>query len=315
MKTITILDTTVASDNLGDQIILDAVKGVLLEVVPQAYPYHVATHEYMTNVSKSLLRQSEAAFVAGTNILASNMEARVLWKLLPWDAFAFRDTVLLGCGWMNYMKQPNAYSRWILKKILSDKFIHAVRDNYTAEKLRSMGKQVLNTSCPTMWGLGPDHCKSIPTGKASSVVTTLTFYLNRQEEDKKMIEILKDRYDTVYFWPQQREDTAYLASMNISGLKFIDPTLAAYNHFLDNEDVDFVGTRLHGGIRAMQKFRRALIVKVDNRATEISKDTGLPTMDRRDFDRMSNWISGSDVPPIKLPVDAIETWKRQFKSA
>lgn len=315
MKTITILDTTVASDNLGDQIILDAVKDVLQEVLPEAYPYHVATHEYMTRISKSLLAKSDVAFVAGTNILASNMEARVLWKLNPWDAFAFRDTILLGCGWMNYMKQPNTYSRWLLKRVLADRYIHSVRDSYTEEKLRSLGKQVVNTSCPTMWRLTPEHCQHVPTSKAPAVVTTLTFYLRRPEEDGEMLRMLKDRYATVYFWPQQREDMAYFESLGVSGVRYVNPSLSAYNRFLDNEDVDFVGTRLHGGIRALQKHRRALIVRVDNRATEIAKDTGLPTMERKDFVHMNEWISGSETPDIRLPTANIARWKQQFATS
>ncbi|MEA3535448.1 polysaccharide pyruvyl transferase family protein [Rhizobium sp. CC-YZS058] len=312
MKTITLMDTTVASDNLGDQIIVDAVKDVLLEVLPDAYPYTVATHEYMTKASKSLLQKSQYAFVAGTNILASNMEARVLWKLYPWDAYSFNNAVLLGCGWMNYMKAPNKYSAWLLKKVLSSEVIHSVRDSYTEEKLRSFGKRVVNTSCPTMWKLNPEHCAKIPTTKAPAVVTTLTHYLNRPEEDGEMLRILKERYERVYFWPQQHADMEYFQKLSIPGILQINPTLAAYNDFLDKNNIDFVGTRLHGGIRAMQKFRRALIVKVDNRATEISKDTGLPTMDRKDFKRMREWIDGSPVPVITLPLEAIATWKGQF---
>lgn len=312
MKTITLMDTTVASDNLGDQIIVDAVRDVINEIMPDAYPYTVATHEYMTSASKRLLKESRDAFVAGTNILASNMEARVLWKLYPWDALSFNNAVLLGCGWMNYMKAPNAYSSWLLKKILSQTRIHSVRDNYTAEKLRALGKQVVNTSCPTMWKLTPAHCSHVSTTKSANVVTTLTYYLNRHEEDGELVRLLKDRYKTVYFWPQQREDLEYFNSLNIAGVKLINPTLNAYNQFLDDNDVDFVGTRLHGGIRALQKLRRAMIIKVDNRATEISKDTGLPAMDRKNFKFLQEWIDGSSIPDIRLPNDAIGTWKNQF---
>jgi hypothetical protein len=43
-------------------------------------------------------------------------------------------------------------------------------------------------------------------------------------------------------------------------------------------DVDFVGARLHGGIRALQRGRRTLTIALDNRAREIAGDTGMPVV-------------------------------------
>ena len=44
-----------------------------------------------------------------------------------------------------------------------------------------------------------------------------------------------------------------------------------------------VGTRLHAGIRALQKGNQALILSVDNRATEINKDINIPVISRFDL--------------------------------
>lgn len=312
MKTITLFDTSAASDNIGDSIIVDAVTEQLSLLMPDAYTYTVATHEYMSSHSRHLLKESSAAFVAGTNILSSNMERRLLWKVWPWDAMAFSETILVGCGWFNYMKKPNAYSRWLLGKMLSDSRIHAVRDSYTLSQLSGMGKSVLNTSCPTMWNLTPDHCASIPSRKTSEVVTTLTFYLRDLEGDRKFLQLLQANYSKVHFWPQQREDMQYFNALGISGVEMVNPSLKAYNALVANPDVEFLGTRLHGGIRALQNGRRALIIAVDNRAKEISRDTALPTVARGDLSAMESWIKGDRPTVIHLPQAAIDEWRGQF---
>jgi polysaccharide pyruvyl transferase WcaK-like protein len=313
MRTITLFDTSAASDNIGDTIIVDAVTAELSRLMPDAYTYTVATHEYMSSHSRDLLRKSSAAFVAGTNILSSNMETRLLWKVWPWDALAFSETVLVGCGWLWYMKKPNAYSRWFLGRVLSNTRIHAVRDSYTLSQLSGMGKRVLNTSCPTMWSLTPEHCSSLPTRKTSEVVATLTCYSSDREGDRKFIELLQTNYSKVSFFPQQREDLAYFESLGLSGVSVVDPSLRAYNNLLDNPDIEFVGTRLHGGIRALQKGRRALIIAIDNRAKEISRDTGLPTVARGDLGAIEDWINGDRPTVIKLPEAAIREWRGQFQ--
>ncbi|MCK1396153.1 polysaccharide pyruvyl transferase family protein [Bradyrhizobium sp. 1] len=313
MRTITLFDTSAASDNLGDQIIVEAVRDVIDEVLPDAYVYTVATHEYITGASKKLLKASDFSIVAGTNILASNMEARTLWKLLPWDAFAIGHAVLLGCGWLNYMNPPNAYSRWLLNRILSAKHLHATRDDYTKEKLAGIGRQTANTSCPTMWRLTEAHCAEIPVKQAGAAVITLTHYLGKPEIDRTFVELVKRHYGQVYFWSQQCEDMEYFESLSVPGYRVVKPSLRGFDELLEGTDIDFIGTRLHGGIRAMQKKRRALILAVDNRATEISKGTQLPITRRDDFAYMESWITNPQPTRIVLPQAEIDRWKAQFK--
>jgi hypothetical protein len=92
----------------------------------------------------------------------------------------------------------------------------------------------------------------------------------------------------------------------------LPPNLRSYTAFLDNEDVDFIGTRLHGGIRAMQKGHRALIIGIDNRATEIGRDTNLPVVQRQDLAAIEAWIDGGRATEIILPMAAIQGWKAQL---
>ena len=129
-----------------------------------------------------------------------------------------------------------------------------------------------------------------------------------------MVELLRAHYRTLYFFPQMQDDYAYFRAFGWDDIAIAATTTDTYTRFLRNEDVDFIGTRLHGGIRAMQCGRRALIVAIDNRATEISRDTGLPGVARGDLDGIERWIEGGAATTLRLPQDAIDQWKAQFSA-
>src|SRR5699024_4573410 len=71
---------------------------------------------------------------------------------------------------------------------------------------------------------------------------------------------------------------------------------------------DFIGTRLHAGVRAIQKSRPALILAVDNRASEISNDTRLRVIARENVDEIVAEFTHSDRPNLTVPVQSIDAW-------
>ncbi|MBN2850072.1 MAG: hypothetical protein JXK92_05385, partial [Erysipelotrichaceae bacterium] len=90
--------------------------------------------------------------------------------------------------------------------------------------------------------------------------------------------------------------------------------LAEYNGLLESElDIEFVGTRLHGGIRALQLKRRTFIVAVDNRAIEKHKDFNIPVLLREDCDKLDDILTQPVKTEITIPMDKINEWKSQFK--
>ncbi len=95
-------------------------------------------------------------------------------------------------------------------------------------------------------------------------------------------------------------------------MEYISPNLHSLNETLSLKDIDYIGTRLHAGIRALQYKKRTLILAVDNRAAEISKDINLPVIDREKVDQIESWINSSYKTEIKLPEQNIERWKKQF---
>jgi hypothetical protein len=174
---------------------------------------------------------------------------------------------------------------------------------------------VVNTGCPTTWRITPEHCARIPRHKADAVVTTVNSYagLQNRDADRRMLEILKRRYRTVYLWIQTHTDYEYAQSLT-GGLVYINPSIAALDAVLTSRPVDYVGNRLHGGIRALQRGRRTVIVAIDNRAQEMGRDFALPIVGRTDFAGLESAIQSPFDTAVHVPEQAIARWKEQFRT-
>ncbi len=313
MIAVTLFDTSIATNNLGDEIIMDAVERIVREIVPDAYLFRVPTHDVISSASWKLVASSRLGVVGGTNLLKSRMNHRPLWRLRLPDAFNLRGLVLLGVGYQGYDEEmPSAYTRWLLRRILHPGAVHSLRDAYTQRKLAPLGLRAVNTSCPTLWELDEARCAKVAAVRARAAVALLTHYNPRPESDRGMIELLLRSYDKVHFWPQQFEDRAYLDSLGNFGLRMIPPSVADFTALLDAEPVDVVGSRLHGGIRALQRGRRAQIMTIDNRAREIARDTGLPVLERDDLEGLARWIENPAPLKLELPKAAIAEWRESF---
>lgn len=315
-KMILIFDTSIATKNLGDLIISDCIKKELRFLFPHAYFSTVPTHDVIGMPSYSLSRAAEYSFVAGTNLLSSNMLGYRQWKIGLKDALFLNNIVLVGVGWWQYQGRPNMYTRLVLESVLNRRMLHSVRDNYTREQLEKAGfRNVVNTGCPTMWDFSKEHCRQIPEAKADSVVFTLTDYKKDPESDRRLCVRLKALYKNLYFWPQGAGDLEYFESFGYEGIKVLPPSMEAYDALLSGlTDLDYVGTRLHAGIRAIQHKRRSVVIAVDNRALEINKDTNLTVLKRHEADQLTALIEGNIRTDILLRENDIQRWKAQFKS-
>jgi len=316
METIAIVDTSICSDNLGDEIIMEAVNGIVTEMFPGAYIYRVPSHESLSDRTRVFLKRSTWCFVGGTNLLSSNMHRFGLWRIAKSDAQLYGEirTTLLGAGWNDYLHPTNARTKQLFEAAFRPNLLHSARDTYTYNHLTDCGIRAVMTSCPTMWCLTPDHCAKIPRTRARSAVITLTAWRGAARLDRAFVELIQRYYKDLYFFCQSQEDFRYFTSFGWENIKCLPPTIKGYDQFLDENDVDFIGTRLHGGIRALQKCRRALIISIDNRAKEIAKDTGLPVISREDTQQIGEWIEAGGATEIKLPEQAIGAWKGQFRS-
>ena len=131
----------------------------------------------------------------------------------------------------------------------------------------------------------------------------------------QLINILKTNYKHVFIWLQSLADYDYLQRIDLlDQVEIVMPTLDEYDRVLEEYDIDYIGTRLHGGIRALNHKKRSCILSVDNRANEIAKDTNLPVINREKVEaELEDWIQSEQETMIKLPQENINRWKNQFE--
>lgn len=316
MDRIAIFDTSVVTENMGDYIVMDYCNRILEDIFYDDFLVRIPTHERISQVTYRYVNNSKYSIVCGTNLLTGKMRRYNQWKLLFSDTRYIQNVCLMGVGWRKYGEEFDIYSRKLWNKVLSHSLIHSVRDSYTESQLKKAGfTNVLNTSCPTMWGLNKELCASIPQKKANKVVMTTTRYNQNREYDEIMLQILLRQYNEIYFWVQSLEDYQYVLSLtNGDKLKIIPPKIAALDRVLSDGDVDYCGTRLHAGIRALNHRRRTIIIATDNRAIEIARDTMLPICKRENVARgLESMIAGEWKTTITLPWDNINKWISQFK--
>lgn len=318
-----LFDTSSGSLNMGDYIIVDSVEKELHDILYQDFLAKYSTHtpviHFYQNVKRSgaikYFNNAKYKFIAGTNILNYNM-------FLPWNNWninifnkkPYKNSILVGVGMNPNAKRVNLYTKLLYKFTLSKKFIHSVRDERTQIFLKSIGFKAINTGCATMWCLTNEHCKQIPTTKADNVVFTLTDYYKDIEKDQKLIEILKNNYKKIYFWVQGSNDLDYFRTLKgTKDIIIVSSDLYEYRKLLKNNKIDFVGTRLHAGIFALQNKKRTIILSVDNRTRDIKKNYNLPCIERDNIDKLDEMINSTFSTNININEENINKWKSQFE--
>lgn len=177
-----------------------------------------------------------------------------------------------------------------------------------------MGFKALNTGCATLWSFTHDFCRGIPSGKSESVVFTLTHHYKNREKDQLLIDTLNKSYENVYFWIQDADDFEYLKTLEgIQDIKIIPPTIEAYEKIL-NTAVDYIGTRLHGGIFAMRHKKRAIIISIDERAKGMGETYNLNLIDREDLNNLEKMINSEFITDVQVNFDVVNQWLKQFSN-
>ena len=320
-KSILLLSPNIASDNKGDDIIMECVRKELGFVLNENFVYDMPTHLPAFS-SFSVWRNSLAVqnysncdwkFAGGSNLLVKDLKTHYpQWNIHPFNSKPLQGTILVGVG-AGAGDYTNKYTTKLYRKVLNHEYYHSVRDERSKEYVESLGLKAINTGCVTMWKLTPTFCREIPTSKADNVVFTLTGRNEPDPLDQKLINILLENYAHVSFWIQGDKDAAYLHMFdNIEGIEIIPPSKDAYDKVLSRENIEYIGTRLHGGIYALRHKKRAIIISIDERASSISKDTGLLTIEKTNIDGIRSLINSEFETKLNLPFDEIERWKRQF---
>lgn len=328
MKKVLLLDTSIGTSNMGDFIIMECVREELQFLLGDAYvlnmPTHLPAFSTFAVWRNSLAVQNYATadwkLAGGSNLLVKDLKTHYpQWNIHPFNSKPLWGTILVGVG-AGAGETTNRYTTKLYRKVLHHDFFHSVRDERSKEYVEKvLGLKAINTGCVTMWKLTPDFCAQIPTKKASRVVFTLTGKDGAERvdtEDQALIDILKRQYDKVFFWVQGDRDLAYFRkAQNTDGICIVPPSLAAYDSLLNEDDLDYVGTRLHGGIYAMRHKKRAVIIAIDERADAIHRGNHLNCIAKSNVPTLlEDLLRGEICTEVKMPFDEIKRWKAQFIS-
>ena len=324
MKTICLFDTAIGTSNVGDEIIWQsAVKG-LEPVTRDAFVLRLGTHvanfdlPQMMKPNRKIRFFSDGMdhkFICGTSLVTDRMKGRHLqWMVRPYHKALYKGAVLVGAGKNRAYDNLDRYASKLYQSILSHDYKHSVRDEQTAEVLEKLGFETIVTGCPTVWLLTKELCARIPQGKAGRAVISLSGQkkYHAPKEDQYLIDTALKLYDEVYVWIQTTEDEPYVSSMRgQEKLKRIC-SLACYDELLSEGDIDYVGTRLHGGIYALQHAVRTIIISIDQRAEGIRRANHIPVLKREEIDGLEEKILQPFQTEIVVDRERIDGFLGQF---
>ena len=305
---ITFVDPGAATTNLGDLVISQSVRENLIDPIKQTGEEVVTVplHGELSREHRLAIRSASEVLVCGTNLLSDHAYFRSPWHWKRDDIGLARGKLtMFGVGWWQYQRAgiDVVSAHWM--RSLQARRPWAVRDEYSALRLRRGGIDAVHLSCPTLWGVDLQRLPS-PGG---AVVVTLTDYNQDPLADERLIALLEAQYDQISFWPQGPGDAAYLRSLR-PGADILEPTLAAFDEaLLEHDRTRYVGLRLHAGVRAMQLGRPSLPLSIDNRAREISRSVGLVAPSRHDLKAVEAAILHQSDKQLSLPTAAIKKWR------
>lgn len=305
MKHIALITPEISSLNLGDTILFDHIYDEMSKLFPDYFLIKIPAYNLFDERSEYIMNKCEFAIFCGTGMLRNELAFH--WSIKKGD---FKNNVvLLGCGWNRYEDSPiNKSTAKLYESVLSKEYVHSVRDDYTADKLEQLsGIDSINTSCPTMWNINTDKIKK---RKSKNALFTVNAVRSNYYGDRSILKMLNRNYDNVYFFPQSPYDYDYAKGLDCE-LNYLSGNTNSLYKFVNTVNFDYIGSRLHCGIHCLANDKRSIIVAVDNRAAEISKNTGLPVMEY-DAEQIEEEIYNPTEIEITLPTKAIKEWKEQF---
>ena len=322
---IIVFDTAVGTSNRGDDIIVSSAEIYLRPLLEQSFVMRFGTHvknlgwaHCLTNSVKiKYAKEADYKFILGTNLLTSNaIRSMKQWPVLSLpDYLLYKNCILMGVGIKFKDTKLSLHTRLLYEKLLRKDIIHSVRDEQSKKLLSSIsGLQVLNTGCPTLWSLTPELCEKIPTFKGPNVIATVSGYKSQQDaiKDQQMIAILEKNYEKIYLWVQTSEDEQYYKTLQHQKDVQRIYSFKQFKEVCQNGKVDYIGTRLHGGIYAMQCGVRTLIVEIDQRAEGFRLTNNINTIKRDKIQALEDVLHSQIKTEIRLKSAEIKEWLAQF---
>ncbi len=309
-KTVGVLDTSVSDNNHGNQIIMESVHQHLRGCINNAF---IIDYPCWDDFGQNMLDSASNCnyfITGGTNLISGQFEKEKYIGINENNIELFENKIiLLGAGLTHETEEISEYSKDIYRKILKKNAYHSVRNSLTQKVLNDIGIQrVINTGCPTIWSLSEQKCQNIPQEKSENVLIMVSTW-NHQKE-KTISSLIREYYNKVFLWVQQPQDY-FFAKLYYPDIEVIGTNLWELDAFLSKSDVDYVGSRLHGGIRCMQFGHRSIIIPVDHRAKQMGIDFNLPVADS--YEKLESMISKPFKTSVILRSELIKQWKYQFR--
>lgn len=324
MKSVVVFDTAIGTSNLGDEIILQCLEEQMSFLLDDCFIMRFGTHVKNLPMARYIYGSQKLQFaydadfklIMGTNLLSRNIKkTQPQWPIGKLDSRIYYNCIMAGVGTTLGEGETTGYSRKIYDQILRKDLYHSVRDEESKRMLEDMGFKAVNTGCPTLWKLTPDFCRQIPTQKADRVIFSLSGYQAQRNRprDLDLLRILRENYRELIFWCQTSKDEEYLDTFkDVEDIPRIY-SLKKYEEILDAGSIDYVGTRLHGGVFALQHKVRSIVISIDHRARGFHDTNNLTICERSEIpQKLAEMIQGEIVTDIHLRQDDIDFWKAQF---
>lgn len=320
---VVIFNTAVGTSNNGDYIIMDSAKKAMMPLLEKSYVMEYATHvknlgilHYIFKSSKrEFVNKADYKFIFGTNILTTNVVKSIRqWPVLE-EQELYKNVILMGVGMTYSNISLNEISKRTYSKILRRDIIHSVRDDMSKNLLESkLGVRAINTGCPTLWGIDENKCNMIPKKKSMNAIISISGYKSQKDviKDQLLCEIVEKNYESIYLWVQTSEDYNYFRGLKHTKEFKCIYSLVEFEKCCKTGNVDYIGTRLHGGVFAIQNGVRTIVVGIDHRAKEFSKSNNLPVVSRNNLSILEEKINHDFATEIVVNHNAIREWLGQF---
>lgn len=294
--------------NRGDEIISRASIRELKALHGDVEIIRLPTHEYLSFKDIMIVRRAERVYVGGSNLLWFRFFPSASWKLGL--LLLCKDITLIGVGWGSYEIPVNKWGRFVSGMILSRRYLHSTRDEYTRGKLKEMGiKNVVSTGCHTTWRTKDASFQGIDDRK--EILITLTDYRKDYRSDTNFLKFAFNKYETVHFWAQGSKDLDYLNSLGFEP-NILDVELDSLIQFITakSDSLVYIGTRLHAGLLCYELNVPSAIIGVDNRAIELAKDLDIEVLPRDYFNLNDDLDFEFLQQNLKIKKLEIDLWKK-----
>lgn len=135
-----------------------------------------------------------------------------------------------------------------------------------------------------------------------------------REEDSRMLNMLREEYETVYIWIKDRKNLDYLQKLgDLNKYKLLPGSISTLKKiFCETAELDYIGTNIQIGIQSLTMLKRSLILSDTDYAQALREEMHLPVLGRSMQKEVEAWITAPYETRVLLPEENIKYWKSQF---